>query len=524
MSTHTIQFTFGLVDEPDNYHEEQRLRDEFSAAIKPKLDQLDASDESSDFIPACILTERTCRGLLALLKDVTADGLMRLDWVSISETVDPADGSAAEWFIIKPETFMDIDGGAGGLIDVRADRVKGRKALRRYSGAILVSAKFKELVERDKLTGIDMIWARDRGKYAAPQWYTAFGTESLGRGVDHPWFDPTTRGEFKEESHRIVQPADPQWRLGVRRFATSQVRSNLETDPSALYGLLQWLGQVRNKDNCHVEASVRVLRGFLPNTDFAYMRTAQPEDPMDDPYGTIWLCASAATRTCLIERRLATAKDFMPVIVLDEPPEGAEVLDDPIRPIGGLLDEKAMAKLRKAEAKAMEKFAAKPKPERPVKPPEIKKLIPKLKRRLKKEGEKPAKGATPEQLDQVEAELGQTLPLRWRELLEAVNGFIIDDCAALDGVAELRVAASNQIAEYHELNRGWLTDAEIDSPAGYLGVGSSDLGDPIFLDTAQLTEDGDCPVIHIDHETLETEMTWPAIGLFMSDALDPSGD
>jgi hypothetical protein len=53
-------------------------------------------------------------------------------------------------------------------------------------------------------------------------------------------------------------------------------------------------------------------------------------------------------------------------------------------------------------------------------------------------------------------------------------------------------------------------------------VASSDIGDAIFLDTAQLTPDGDCPVLFINHETLETEMTWPAIGLFLSDALEAS--
>lgn len=72
-------------------------------------------------------------------------------------------------------------------------------------------------------------------------------------------------------------------------------------------------------------------------------------------------------------------------------------------------------------------------------------------------------------------------------------------------------------SRFESIRLGWP-----DIPEGYLGVGDSDLGDPLFLDTGKLTADGDCPVVWVDHETSEVVHTWPSISLFLKDAVEPA--
>ena len=115
--------------------------------------------------------------------------------------------------------------------------------------------------------------------------------------------------------------------------------------------------------------------------------------------------------------------------------------------------------------------------------------------------------------------IGVPVPARWAELLAAVDGFAIDESAALDGTAELRVAPAAELKEEYEAARVMLGN---DLPQTLLPVATSDIGDRVLLDTSMVTPKGDCPVLFVNHETRETETTWPAIGLFLNDALEVS--
>ncbi len=490
---------------------------EFSPALAA-LGKANALGGHGDEFP---LTEQNCGALAALLPTLRAHEYAHLSGVQLRTSLTQEAAERAEWFIVSPATWMDIDGSSDGLINVRADRIKGREPMRQYSQVPLVNEKWVAFVRGQGFMGIEFLWCRDKGKYEATQWYVPLGTAFLGRGLDHSWFDPAQRGGWKWEGFMITQPTDALWMLGVRIFDATQTRANVQTDPPALATLLDELRQTPTHYAAAIFTPPCVLREFLPDTEFAYLRAAQPHEGENDRHRTIRLCCTAATRRKLLEAKLAQTEDFKPVEVLDTPPPGVPVFDSKDGPVPPPAFAAAdWAKAQKTEAKHRAKFEEAPKAPMPVKPPPIKKLIPKLKRLLKKQEAAVAMGAKPDALAAAVEKLGIAIPARWAELLTAVNGFTVDNCYALDGTAELRVAAADDLPAEHENNRDMIRTGDPDLPTTHLGVASSDIGDCIFLDTAQLTPEGDCPVLFVNHETLETEARWPAIGIFLSDAME----
>lgn len=497
----------------------KQVWNEFSPALAG-LGKASALGGHGDEFP---LTQQNCAALAALLPTLRAHKYAHLSGAQWRTSLAQEAAERTEWFIVWPATWTDIDGSTDQLIDVRADRMKGREPMRRYSEDPLVSEQWVSFVREHGFTGIDFLWCRDKGKYAAMQWYIPVGTTFLGRGVDHLWFDPNTRGTWNWEGFMITQPTDRAWMIGVRIFDATQTRNDLRTEPPALASLLDELRRTPTRYSAAIFAPQCVLREFLPETDFAYLRIAQPHEPGDRRFRTVRLCCNAAARRKLLDAKMAKPADFEPIEVLDAPPPGVPVFDSkegPVPPPAFPPDE--WAKAKKAEAKYRARFDANPKPPMPVKPPEIKKLIPKLKRRLKKQESPIAKGAKPDAVAATGEKIGIIIPARWAELLAAVDGFMIDNCYALDGTAELRVAAAKDLPGEHESNRGMIESGDLELPKTHLGVASSDIGDCIFLDTAQLTPEGDCPVLFVNHETLETDASWPAIGIFLSDALESS--
>jgi hypothetical protein len=492
------------------------------AEFAPALAELGAPNDKGGHGEEYDLTEDNCRALAGLVARLRAHTVAQLSSARLTESPGPDSAEKAEWFVVWPQTGTDIDGTTDALIDLRGDRMKGRAPMRRYSEVPLVNDKWVDFARGQRFTGIEFLWCRDKGKYAAAQWYVPLSMALLGRGVDHEWFDPGTRGTWNWQGFMITQPTDPAWKIGVRIFDASQTRSPLHTNPPALAKLLEELRRTPTRYGAAIVTPPRVLRDFLPKTDFAYLRIAQPHEARDRRFRTVRLCCTARVRRMLIDAKLAQAGDFEPIEVLEAPPEGVPVFDDRSIPAPPpAFGPEEWDRARKTEAKYRAKFESNPKPPMPVKPPEIRKLIPKLKARLKKEGSAVAKGASAGALAAAGEIIGMPIPPRWAEVLRAVDGFVIDNCYALDSMAELRVAGAARLPEEHASNRDMIGGGDPNLPKTHLGVASSDIGDCIFLDTARLTPDGDCPVLFINHETLATDAAWPAIGIFLSDALEP---
>jgi hypothetical protein len=484
--------------------------------------------KSPSYLPYYTLTPEACTTLTALLTDLADRKRAKLGTIQIHEWPDDTESAAAEWFLFDPTTEFDLDRREDGITRVKADRIKGREPIRDHMNNLFVTQAARDALVAAKLANFETFWVADTGKYAATQWYHLVPTAFAGRGVDHPWFDPATRGQFKLDRFEEVQPTDDPWKRGVNLFEPRQLRKDppgAGPELTKLLNLLRDTPIITYKYSYNfVNAPLRLLRKSLPKgADIAYAWRAKPlEKDGLDPTRYSRVCVSKKARQFLLDRRLAAKADFHPLFVLDKPPAGGEVFDGP--PAPPIFAPDMVKKMRAAEAKLRAKFDATPKPLAPVKPVPLKPLLAKLKCEIKKRGGEVAPGATAAQVNAAAKSARTKIPARWDEILQTVNGFGLEGCAIFDGEGELRAASGEELPEFHRSRFDLIRLGWPDMPDGYLAIGDSDIGDPIFLDTANATPDGDCPVAWVDHETSQTVHTWPSITLFLKDALEPPGE
>lgn len=208
----------------------------------------------------------------------------------------------------------------GGLKSVYASRQRPGRHLAEGG----MSEQVKALVEREGLSGLELLWLPDAGRAEAMQWYLPIPTEPLGRGMDHPWFDPASLNcEGRDPNRATNEPSDPMWRYGVRCFGSNTARPDVRYDEAVKDAAIALTG------GFVLGSYRRVLRRYLPQTDFAYA-WEWVEDNIRGRRRYSWrhACCNRQTRDLLIEEGLGTEEDFLGIAVLDETYGGAEVLDE----------------------------------------------------------------------------------------------------------------------------------------------------------------------------------------------------
>jgi hypothetical protein len=483
------------------------------AEVSPTLEKLEKVEVRSGPVQYR-LDQAGCEAITGLLRRVKKGETTRLQNAKVTLLPSDEERQKAMWYVIRPvRPVLEIDGVSKGLVSVRADRVKGRDPVRMYCGRLLMSETFVSWVKNQKLTGLEFLWCVDKGKHAAEQWYSPVATAFLGRGIDHAWFDPVTRGQFQYEGYAQVQPTEPEWIHGVTLYSAQQLRDGIKTHPAGLGELLEELKATETKYPVTIKAPMVMLKAFLPQSDFAYLRVAAGVG--DDAAESVRLCCNRPTRGRMIAAGMLKSEDFEPMLV-QEDAGGAQVFDRKDSAIQNQFSPKELVKVRALEASFLEKAKANPKPVMPVKGPEITKVLLKVKKRVKEQG-RVAPGATQEEL----AKAGEktAIPARWAQLLAGINGFEIDDAGGFDGDG-VRIASTKGLAKEHKSCLDMITGGWPDMPKTYLGVGSTMGGDCLFLDTGKVTGEGDCPVVWVDHETSSVSVTWPAIGIFLLEAVE----
>jgi hypothetical protein len=132
-----------------------------------------------------------------------------------------------------------------------------------------VSERFKAFVEDSGFTGLDFLWLKDTGKYKARQWYDPIPQCPIGKGVDHPWFDPS-----KLEGSDSRQPNTEPYRTGVYHFSNAQLRHN-----APIGAPTKRIVELFSDVALTIITSRRHLRRYLPATDFAF--SWHQEDSVD---------------------------------------------------------------------------------------------------------------------------------------------------------------------------------------------------------------------------------------------------
>jgi len=366
-----------------------------------------------------------------------------------------------------------------------------------------VDEKVKALVEEHQLTGIAFEWVKDTGKYRSRQWYIPVPENPIGRGVDHPWFDPATL-----KGSASGQPEHPNWRTGVWDFYINQLKQNLIIDDPAYQELLQLysLPQVRESgETLKIITPRRYLRSFLPTTDFAYNWKDVVVYNIRYCIDSRGLCFNRRVRDLLLTHRLINEDDLEMLQILDTVPVGTIVLDGDDDLPEPYLTRQERQQHAPILAAAWKRFLATEKPVRRISLRDALKLLRKEKSARKEDF---SKGAGKAVLDKVLP----PLPSGWLAVLALANGGAVNDECTLLPVEVIRTNTQELAAAV----AATYDDYPYDHPVIVIGTAAD--GDWFALeDRGESTEDA--MVFRITHEGFGIIYRWDSIALFISDML-----
>src|SRR5262249_55655490 len=169
-----------------------RRQKELDALMRPLADKNVAGDWQID------LDSPKLSEIVGILQRLHRTKAAWMSFVEIDERFLDDAKTRAAWYVLEPHEQSHLD--ACFLRNVNEEQVYpfGNAAAAKLGmhvadwgpDSVLVSERFKEVVEKHRLTGLEFLWVRDTGRYLALQWYLPLPREILGRGLDHPWYDP----------------------------------------------------------------------------------------------------------------------------------------------------------------------------------------------------------------------------------------------------------------------------------------------------------------------------------------------
>jgi hypothetical protein len=429
------------------------------------------------------------------------------------------DGKArAEWFLLEPNEQSHLD--QCFLRNVNEEQVYpfGNAAIARPGihfalwgpDGILVSEQFKAAVEKHRLTGLDFFWVRDTGRYQARQWYVTLPREILGRGLDHPWYDPAKGASDGSDAN------DPRTRHGQQAatgFGRLTLRKNASFGDPVKDRLLN-LGLSASRERFSVCSYPRFLRQYLPRTHFAAtMRDTNCDDEIQSNRG---LAASRRARDVLLENRLITEEMCTAVKIFDRVPPGVENLDRLYGKAAPLFSAEELARLRAQEATFWAEHVRRPKPARK---PDLKRSLSLLRSAKRTKPKNFSRPAAPKAIAEASRALGIKLPVSWTSVLRISNGARIEnsplaaeEACLIVPVEKLAKTQREEVEYYREINSPL--------PKGFVLAVQTEIGDSIWLDTRRVRRDGDCRVVLMSHETGEQEREWPTVAEFLEELLN----
>jgi len=370
-----------------------------------------------------------------------------------------------------------------------------------------VSEKFKKVVERAELTGLEFLWVRDVGKYKAPQWYAAISNHPLGFGVDHPWYN---REGAIQRIGRLPENAFG----GMHSFSGKVFKIDWTTGSQILDSILSHFP----KDSAlglRFSSPRRYQRKFLPETDFAYRWSNPDSFALYDSQVFIrnrFLCCNAKARNILINERVLNEKDFESFVILDAVPKGIVHLDQKYPCPSPFYTTEEIADLRVAEGRYLKQFVDKEKPERQ---PDIRRAMRLLRdaKRLRPNDFLPRISAP--KMAAILDELPVALPEAWLNVLQVSNGGkfgVVDD---LECEVEPLAGLRKMNAEEVDIRK----KADDDFAGGYVYFARNCYGDLYAFQKEEVAAMADCPIVLISHEDFDIMRSWTSIPNFLEDVL-----
>jgi hypothetical protein len=463
--------------------------------------------------------------LLKFLREAQKEGAGIVVPLDLYEEVMDDEKTPVEWFIISPEYMGDFNRDFSKafqgpirdyreILSVKADKMKPGVNISGWYTGVEVSERFKAVVEKHRLTGVEFLWAKDIGKYQATQWYLPICHKFLGRGVDHPWIDSAklAEGGYLADDHK--------GREGIAGGSGEELKPDgLSGEPvlKELFPLVQTMECLKRPP--HLWLSRRYLRKYVPDTDFAYTITDYVEGSRLRRrfHG---LAINRKGMDLLKANRIASDKECKPVLILDGVPEEVENLDERYGSAEPAFTAEQMTRLRELEAKAWAEHVAHPKPPRA---PDLKRSLALLRSRKRQTPKDFARPASAKAIEEVAATLGRELPNAWQQILRICNGGRIDKSPLADGHA-CRIMPITELAKWQRSESEYYRGIGAQLPNSMLFIIHTEIGDSIWLDTANPKADGDCRVVLMSHETGEEERDWPTVAEFLEELLTETQD
>jgi hypothetical protein len=469
-----------------------------------------------------VLTPGRIPELLQWFQQLRKEG-GRINCFGIAEELIDDERAPVEWFTLRP-IYEGYCEGVGPLDEaipdatrypsVKADRMKRGIHHAGFYIIDFVSERFKAVVEKHGLTGIEFLWCRDTGKYQAPQWYLPVCLRPLGRGLDDPRID------VRRLSGVGYQTLDPRGRHGQFSAFDEQYKKDAgPRDPQLkkLLGLMRSM-ELLKRPGITGRTFPSYLRKHLPDTDFAFtIRDCGDEFGGNARHRGLALNRNA--RDLLQSAGVLTDEQCDPVLIVNRPPRGAQDLDRRYGPPEPAFSPGRLAEIRRLEAQAWAAHVVHPK----LPPaPNLPRALALLRTRKRQAGKNFARPATPKLLAQASAGLNMAIPAAWQKVLRISNGGRIENHPLAADQACV-ILPAEKLAKSRHTEAAYYRDIHVVIPDAFLLILETEIGDSIWLDTSGQTRDGDCRVVLMSHETGE-EREWSSIADLLEELLLPEED
>jgi hypothetical protein len=486
-----------MIKESLSFHITLKNRDKYSFEERDKFSQdfiqsLGLKVESGCWSRIDLSSEKIS-GFIKKTKDLISSGKAEFyGYNTLTQILINGQDSKAEWYEINTRNKIETEW-KGNVETCKAYKIP-QNIHTAYGGKTYVSEKFKEIVEKHHLTGIDFIWVIDTGKYQARQWYIPIAEKPIGRGLDHPWFDPgTLKGSIS------FQPKDKIFRTGVWHFRISQIKKNYHFDNKIHEELIK----LYKPFDLTVLSIKRYLRKYLPGTDFAFNWHIEDILSKDNTVKRQRdICVNRKAKDILLDYNLIREEDVRPFIILDAVPAGGTGLDNNIDPLPGpYLAGPELQKTKLYLEQKFKTFLKTPKEDRIIKPDEVIKMLGNEKK--KRPGDFNKKAGGKELLN-----IPVSVPEAWKEILSVTNGCELDPEFSMLPMQE-SLAFTEEKKKYVQS----LSDEKDDE--NYLCIGESIDGDwyNLYLNSGKQN------VKRISHEDLSVVNEWEDISSFLYDIL-----